>query len=55
VARGSYLWDGAADTWLWVDPENRVVFVGMIQRMMSAGGMPQIQHTSQRVVAEDLN
>ncbi|MET0272493.1 MAG: serine hydrolase domain-containing protein [Phenylobacterium sp.] len=31
--RGSMSWDGAASTWFWVDPENDVVFVGMIQVM----------------------
>jgi CubicO group peptidase (beta-lactamase class C family) len=31
--KGTMSWDGAADTWFWVDPENDVVFVGMIQVM----------------------
>jgi CubicO group peptidase (beta-lactamase class C family) len=31
--RGTLSWDGAASTWFWVDPENDVVFVGMIQVM----------------------
>ena len=34
--RGTFLWDGAAGTWFWVDPTNDVVFVSMIQRMTSA-------------------
>jgi CubicO group peptidase (beta-lactamase class C family) len=33
--KGTYLWDGAAGTWFWVDPTNDVVFVAMIQRMGS--------------------
>jgi CubicO group peptidase (beta-lactamase class C family) len=33
--KGTYLWDGAAGTWFWVDPTNDVVFVSMIQRMAS--------------------
>jgi CubicO group peptidase (beta-lactamase class C family) len=33
--KGTYLWDGAAGTWFWVDPANDVVFVAMIQRMGS--------------------
>jgi CubicO group peptidase (beta-lactamase class C family) len=48
VGKGSYLWDGAAGTWFWVDPQNGFVFVGMVQRLMSAGGMPQIQEISQK-------
>jgi CubicO group peptidase (beta-lactamase class C family) len=55
LGKGSYLWDGRAGTWLWVDPENRVVFVGMIQRVMSDGGrMPQVQDLTQRAVADSL-
>jgi CubicO group peptidase (beta-lactamase class C family) len=34
--KGTFLWDGAAGTWFWVDPANDIVFVGMIQRMTSA-------------------
>jgi CubicO group peptidase (beta-lactamase class C family) len=33
--KGTYLWDGAAGTWFWIDPANDVVFVAMIQRMGS--------------------
>ncbi len=33
--KGTFLWDGAAGTWFWVDPTNDVVFVTMIQRMGS--------------------
>jgi CubicO group peptidase (beta-lactamase class C family) len=33
--KGTYLWDGAAGTWFWVDPTNDLVFVAMIQRMGS--------------------
>lgn len=29
--KGSYMWGGAAGTWFWVDPVNKVHFVGMIQ------------------------
>lgn len=29
--RGTYYWWGAKGTWFWVDPVNRIVFVGMIQ------------------------
>lgn len=31
--RGTMSWDGAASTWFWADPENDIVFVGMVQRM----------------------
>jgi CubicO group peptidase (beta-lactamase class C family) len=47
---GSYSWDGAAGTWFWVDPANKIVFVGMIQRLAGPGG-PNMQDASQRAVA----
>ncbi len=28
---GTYYWGGAAGTWFWVDPENDLFFIGMIQ------------------------
>jgi CubicO group peptidase (beta-lactamase class C family) len=31
VGRGTFSWNGAAGTWFWVDPENEVVVLGMIQ------------------------
>ncbi len=31
--RGTYYWSGAAGTWFWIDPENDLVFVGLIQVM----------------------
>ena len=30
--QGSYFWGGAAGTWFWIDPENDLYFIGMIQR-----------------------
>jgi CubicO group peptidase (beta-lactamase class C family) len=54
LGRGSYLWDGAAGTWFWVDPENQLVFLGMIQRIMSSGDMPQVQDMTQRAVRATL-
>lgn len=53
MGKGSYLWDGAAGTWFWVDPANRIVFVGMIQRLAAPGG-PNVQGASQRAVTDSL-
>jgi CubicO group peptidase (beta-lactamase class C family) len=33
VGRGTYLWDGAAGTWFWIDPTFGIVVVGMVQRL----------------------
>ena len=46
--KGTFLWDGAAGTWFWVDPANDIVFVGMIQRMN--GGTPNLQYLSRSIV-----
>ena len=32
VGKGTYSWGGAAGTWFWIDPQNDVIFLGMIQR-----------------------
>ena len=37
VGKGTFMWNGAAGTWFWIDPVNDIVFVGMVQRM---GGGP---------------
>lgn len=46
--KGTFLWDGAAGTWFWVDPTNDIVFIGMIQRM--SGGSPNVQYLSRSIV-----
>jgi CubicO group peptidase (beta-lactamase class C family) len=54
---GSYLWDGVAGTWFWIDPTNDVVFVGIIQRMMTGGpmgSMPNIEDLSRQLVYQAL-
>jgi CubicO group peptidase (beta-lactamase class C family) len=53
MGKGSYLWDGAAGTWFWVDPTNKIVFVGMIQRLAGPGG-PNVQSASQSTVAASI-
>ncbi len=52
VGRGTYQWDGAAGTWFWIDPENDLVFVGMIQRMDER--VPPNQRVTQALMAEAL-
>jgi CubicO group peptidase (beta-lactamase class C family) len=36
LGRGTYFWDGAAGAWFWIDPENDVVFVTMVQLLVEA-------------------
>ncbi len=53
VGRGTYQWDGASGVWFWIDPENDLLFIGMIQRMMQEG-MPRLQDLTQKLIAEAL-
>jgi CubicO group peptidase (beta-lactamase class C family) len=53
LGKGTYLWDGAAGTWFWVDPENKIVFVGLVQRLMGMG-FPPLQPVSQEAVKRAL-
>jgi CubicO group peptidase (beta-lactamase class C family) len=39
VGKGTLSWGGAAGTWFWIDPTNDVIFIGMIQRFGSSGGV----------------
>ena len=51
--KGTFIWDGAAGTWFWVDPTNDVVFVGMIQRFLGPGS-PNLEYLSRSVVYQAL-
>ena len=51
VGKGAYLWDGLASTWFWVDPTNRIVFVGMVQRVVGANA-PPVQPLTQSAVQD---
>lgn len=42
VGKGTFLWDGAAGTFFFVDPTNDIVFIGMIQRRVGAA-LPPVQ------------
>jgi CubicO group peptidase (beta-lactamase class C family) len=51
--KGTYFWGGAAGTWFWVDPTNDVVFVGMIQRMLTEAS-PNLEYLSRALVYQAL-
>jgi CubicO group peptidase (beta-lactamase class C family) len=52
TGKGTFLWDGAASTWFWVDPADDMVFVGMVQRMGGHG--PNMQTFSRAMVFQAL-
>jgi CubicO group peptidase (beta-lactamase class C family) len=54
TGQGSYLWDGVAGTWFWIDPTNDVIFIGMIQRMMTGGGVPNLEDLTRSLVYQSL-
>lgn len=47
--KGTFFWDGAAGTWFWIDPENDVVFIGMIQRILGPDS-PNVEYLSRSIV-----
>ncbi|MCU1413772.1 MAG: beta-lactamase [Microbacteriaceae bacterium] len=52
VGAGTYFWDGAAGTWFWVDPENDLLYVGMVQ--IFSYGAPALQAMTQTAMAEAI-
>ena len=51
---GSYFWGGAAGTWFWIDPENKLYFIGMIQIFSQGGPGVDTRDASARLVYEAL-
>jgi CubicO group peptidase (beta-lactamase class C family) len=52
VGKGTFLWDGAAATFFWVDPANDIVFVGMLQRR--GAGYPNVQQLARPLTMQAL-
>lgn len=53
AGKGTYSWGGAAGTWFWVDPENDVIFLGMIQ-VLGGGGLWRLDELSATLVYQAL-
>lgn len=54
VGKGTLSWGGAAGTWFWIDPQNDLYFIGMIQRLGGSRGMQDLPGISQRLVYQSL-
>ena len=52
AGKGTYSWGGAAGTWFWIDPENDVMFLGMIQ--VIGGGWLRLDDLSTTLVYQAL-
>lgn len=53
AGKGTYSWGGAAGTWFWIDPENDVIFLGMIQ-VLGGGGLLRLDDLSATLVYQAL-
>jgi CubicO group peptidase (beta-lactamase class C family) len=53
AGKGTFLWDGIAGTWFWIDPTNDVIFVGMIQRWAIPGG-PDVENLTRALTYQAL-
>lgn len=53
VGKSTFLWDGAAGTWFWDDPQYDIVMVGMIQRMGDLA-RPNMEELSRATVYQAL-
>jgi CubicO group peptidase (beta-lactamase class C family) len=54
AGKGTFLWDGVAGTWFWIDPTNDVVFVGIVQRWLMAPGAPDLENLSRALTYQAL-
>ena len=54
VGKGTFMWDGAAGTWFWVDPVNDIVFVGMVQRLGGGPYVGGLQELARTIVYQAL-
>ena len=53
AGKGTFLWDGIAGTWFWIDPSNDVVFVGIIQRW-AIPSLPDVENLSRALTYQAL-
>jgi CubicO group peptidase (beta-lactamase class C family) len=53
AGKGTFLWDGVAGTWFWIDPTNDVIFVGIIQRWLLSGG-PDVENLTRALTYQAL-
>ena len=51
LGRGTYFWDGAGNAWFWIDPENDVVIVTMVQLLVEAERL-SLQFRSRGIVSD---
>jgi len=50
--KGEFCWGSADGTWFWIDPVEKLVFVGMIQQF--GQGRPDVRGASRRLVYQAI-
>lgn len=53
--RGTHFWGGAAGTWYWIDPQNDLFFIGMIQRFSPSGANTDFREVSGQLISDALH
>jgi CubicO group peptidase (beta-lactamase class C family) len=53
AGKGTFSWGGAAGTWFWIDPENDVIVLGMIQ-VLGGGQVLRLDETTQQLIYQAL-
>ena len=51
-SKGEYSWGGAAGTWFWIDPVEKIIFIGMIQ--VSGAFTPDVRGISHRLLYQSI-
>lgn len=52
--QGTYYWGGYAGTWFWIDPQYKLITVGMIQHRSTAIPMPDLRSLSRSLVYQSI-
>jgi len=54
-SKGEYYWGGATGTWFWIDPVEKVVFVGMVQQFAGQPQMPDVRMISKHAFYQAID
>ena len=52
ISKGEYYWGGIAGTWFWIDPQESLIFVGMIQQF--GDNRPDVRSLSRRLTYQAI-
>lgn len=52
--QGTYFWGGLASTWFWIDPENDLYYIGMVQVYPAAGPVADFRRLTADIIYEAL-